>query len=607
MMSAPGKVRETGSWNWDDVPTISDVAPRPFGRDSLSARGLRILQLVASGVPLNTVLDALLRTAEEQVEGMVGSVLLLEDGVMRHCAAPNLAPEYTRALDGMPIGPTQGSCGSAAYLRKTVIVEDIATDPLWDEFRAQALGQGLRACWSVPILGTDDTLLGTFAFYYREPQGPTPELLELIHHGGHLAAIAIERWRHDNERKQMQIAMLELQKLEAISTLTGWLAHDFNNILNVISVYAQSLRRSLRGDPRGADAEEIVGASERAAALTQQLMAFGRTQVLQPRVLDPNQMIAEVAIPLARSLPQSIELTTKLAEDVWPVFADPEQLQHVVQNLVVNAREAMAGGGRLVIETRNVELPEAQFGPDDAGCAGPHVAIRISDTGVGMDRATRCRIFEPFFTTKPAGQGAGLGLATVYGIVKQSGGQIEVESELGGGTTFSLYFARTRGAPQSMPVLSDSMAGHSMRPPAASEFQPPATQRAWLGHVLLVEDAAALRRICARTLRRLPCQLTTCENALEALSLVEEQGLAPDLLITDIVMPGMSGSVLAERLCARLPGLKVLYISGYADRAIPQLGPLPLPRGTAFLQKPFSVPDFVAKVERIFHAGDRPD
>jgi two-component system, cell cycle sensor histidine kinase and response regulator CckA len=589
MMSIPG--HRTGSWNWDDVPTISDVAPRPFGDDSLSARGLRILQLIASGVSLNTVLDALLRTAEDQVEGMIGSVLLAEDGVMRHCSAPNLAPEYTSAVDGMPIGPTHGSCGSAAYLRKLVIVDDIATDPLWEEFRALALAHGLRACWSVPILGTDDTLLGTFAFYYREPQAPTPELLELIHHGGHLAAIAIERWRHDNERKRMQLAILELEKLEAISTLTGWLAHDFNNLLNVISVYAEALRQSLGADPRGTDVEEILRASARAAALTQQLMAFGRKQALQPRVLNPNHVIAEVIVPLAARLPESIALTTALADDVWPVFADPGQLQQVVQNLVVNACEAMATGGQLVIETRNVDLPEPQAGGDDAGRAGPHAAITISDTGIGMDAATRQRIFEPFFTTKPAGQGAGLGLATVYGIVKQSGGQILVDSDLGRGTTFCLYFARTLESLDSMPI----------RPPASAEF-PRITARASLGHVLLVEDAAALRRICARTLRSLPCQLTTCENAMEALGLVEEQGLAPDLLITDIVMPGMSGSVLAERLCARLPRLKVLYISGYADKAIPQLGLLP--RGTAFLQKPFSVPDFIAKVERIFYSGD---
>jgi two-component system cell cycle sensor histidine kinase/response regulator CckA len=597
--------RRTGPWNWDDIPTISDVAPRPFTGDMLSARGLRILQLVASGTPLKSVLEALLRTAEDQVDGMVGSVLLVEDGVLRHCAAPNLSPAYTSAIDGLPIGPARGSCGSAAYLRETVVVEDIATDPSWVDFRALALAQGLRACWSVPILGTDDKLLGTFAFYYREPQGPTPELLELIHHGGHLAAIAIERWRHDIERKRMEVALSQLQNLEAISTLTGWLAHDFNNILNVISAYAESLRMSLGNDPRRTDAEEILGASARAAVLTQQLMAFGRKQTLQPKVLDPNEVIAAVAVALARVLPQSIALMTVLARDVWPVFVDPTQLEQVVRNLVVNAREAMPDGGRLVIESRNTELPEPQFGGDAEISVGSYVAITVSDTGIGMDAATRSRIFEPFFTTKEAGQGAGLGLATVYGIVKQSGGHIQVDSELGRGTTFSLHFARSL-EPMPAPSLETPVDSITDPIPAApidslSAF-PPSKARLSLGSVLLVEDAPALRRICARTLRGLPCEVTTCANGVEALAIVEEHGLSPDLLITDIVMPGMSGSLLAERLCERLPRLKVLYISGYADNAIPQLGLLP--RGTAFLQKPFSVPDFIAKVERVFQTDE---
>jgi len=790
---------------------------------------LEILELVATGAPLHRVLGALVRQAEQQSDGMLGSVLLVERGAVRHVYAPDLPQEFVRAVDGQPIGEGRGPCESAAYGRVPVIVEDIASDPRWAEFRELALACRLLACWSVPIIGSDDAVLGAFAFYYTQPRRPSSRQLEVIAGASHIASIAIERhraqaalveseararaiienaldanitigadgvvtgwnamatrifgwtaeqargrvlaelivpeaararhraglaryldtrqsrllnrrvevtalhrdgfefpvelaitpislgsglmfsafvaditdrkravdalreseqhlsliydhvdemlfhlqvegpdtyrfvsanpaffrvteltaervlgklleevigpsglagalgrlaeailtgqtvrWqervgapngervgevavtpvfdrqghaksligaiREVTEAQRIEDEMRQLQKLEALGRLTGGVAHDFNNMLSVIAAYAQSVREGLHpSDPLRGDVEEISKASQRAAALTRQLLAFARKQTLQPKVIDLNRAIGDLAPMLTRLIREDVQLTTELAPGLWPITADPGQLEQVIINLAVNARDAMPDGGSLLVSTSNVQH-DLGDGPRRSDLPpGEYVLIAVTDTGCGMDEDTRKRVFDPFFTTKNADRGVGLGLSTVYGIVKQSGGHIALHSEPGHGTTFELFFVRTRDEP-----ACEAMPAPRVEPRMGGE------------HVLLVEDEPALRQMCERMLRTLKYRVTSFANGGEALLSVEEQGIAPDLLVTDLIMPGISGKTLAQRLRRSLPGLRVLYMSGYTDNIIAQDGVLP--PGTAFLEKPFAFGELEAKL-----------
>jgi two-component system, cell cycle sensor histidine kinase and response regulator CckA len=767
--------------------------------ETLRAGEARVLELVAADEPLDRTLDALARVFEAQADGMLASILLVEDGVrVRHAAAPNLPPAWIRTIDGEPIGPNQGSCGTAAYLKQPVIVSDIATDARWASYRDAALGFGLRACWSVPILGPDQTVFGTFALYYTKPRKPTKRLLDLAAHASHLATVAIQhrrqrdatleseararlivesaldahvlmdrdgivtlwnprataifgwtageavgrrlselviperfraqheqglrhflasgegpilnrrleimalhrdgrelpvelavtpikrgdrvmfsafiqdlsaskaaaealrdsqqhlslvydhvadvlfqlqvepagyrfvavnpafttatglepdmvigklvhqvipepslsmvlgkyaealearktiRWqettvyptgtrygdvaitpvfdaqgqakylvgsvRDVTEQRRMEGEVRQLQKLEAIGRLTAGIAHDFNNILGVILGVGNMLAKDIKDPDERGQVEEIVEASERGAVLTRQFLAFGRKQMLQPEIVELNDVVGQLEKMLRRLVRADITLTTSLGAGLWRVKADPGQIEQVIMNLVVNARDAMPQGGRLVIETANAEL-DAAFADSHLGVApGQYVRLAISDTGHGMDEDTKRRIFEPFFTTKEVGKGTGLGLATVYGIVKQSGGYIEVSSAPGEGTKFHVYLPRTTAERTSGRREARKSGAHGL-----AGVQ-----------VLVVEDEPALRRAIARMLTRLKCQVSVAGSGEEALAAAEAQQLAPDVLITDMIMPGMSAGALVERFRAIRPDLKVLLMSGYA-------------------------------------------
>jgi CheY-like chemotaxis protein len=369
--------------------------------------------------------------------------------------------------------------------------------------------------------------------------------------------------------------------MEAVGLLAGGVAHDFNNLLVVIESYGELVLQELsEDDPKRADMREIVAAGRRASALTRQLLAFSRRQVLLPRVLDLNEVVSNVDKMLRRIIGEDIDFITALSPSLGTIKADAGQIEQIILNLTVNARDAMPSGGKVIIETSNVRLDEKYAAAHAGVTPGEYVMLSVSDTGTGMDAATQKRIFEPFFTTKGVGKGTGLGLSTVYGIVQQSGGHIWVYSELRRGTSFKLYFARV-----------DSTASASS--PRLTKAAPPNG----VGTILLVEDDEAVRHVTARILRDRGYTVLETRRPSEARDICAQRGTSIDLLLTDIIMPETSGPRLAEELSRAYPQLRVLYMSGYAGAALEQAGWLD--SDAAYLEKPFTPGSLADKVYAI--------
>lgn len=384
--------------------------------------------------------------------------------------------------------------------------------------------------------------------------------------------------------------LIQSQKLEAVGRLAGGISHDFNNLLTVILGYSDiSLRQLSQDHPLRRNLDEIVRASERAASLTRQLLAFSRKQVMQPKVFGVNSVVIELEKMLRRMIGEDIELRVSLHPDLENIKADPVQLEQVIMNLVVNARDAMPKGGKLTIETSNVYLDQTYAKDHMSVEPGNYVMIAISDTGCGMDKETRQRIFEPFFTTKDQGKGTGLGLSTVYGIVKQSGGNIWVYSEENRGTTFKIYF----------PQVTEE--AEEYRRPAIRIEAPRGSET-----ILLVEDADWVRQLARQVLERSGYRVLEANNADAAINIIEtsHNGKSIDLVLTDVIMPGMSGNDMSKQLLAKQPGLPVLYMSGYTDDAIVQHGVLE--PGINFIQKPFTPDALALKVREVLDAQPRP-
>jgi PAS domain S-box-containing protein len=388
------------------------------------------------------------------------------------------------------------------------------------------------------------------------------------------------------ERRRLEEQLRQAGRMEAIGQLAGGVAHDFNNLLSLIIGYSELLLEGLGPvDPRRKSAEEIRAAGQRAASLTRQLLAFSRKQVLQPEVLDLNEVSERTGKMLRRLIGEDIELVFKHEPNLHAVLADRGQIEQVLLNLAVNARDAMPDGGMVTVETANVELDSSYARHHNPLTPGHYVMLAFSDTGSGMDDNTKAHIFEPFFTTKETGKGTGLGLATVYGIVKQSDGFIWVYSEPGRGTTFKIYLPPTGIA---MPVTA---AEESMAPEAVHGRET----------ILVVEDEAPLRELAADFLRACGYNVLEAGNGADALDLVLNLNGRLDLLVTDVVMPGMSGRALAERLAERAGHTKVLYLSGYTDEAIHRHGVLE--PGVAFLQKPFRLADLARRAREVLDNG----
>jgi signal transduction histidine kinase/ActR/RegA family two-component response regulator len=391
----------------------------------------------------------------------------------------------------------------------------------------------------------------------------------------------LQRRRAERNLARTEADLRQSQKMDAIGRLAGGIAHDFNNLLTVINGHSALLREApdeLAGPDADASLDEIQKAGNQAAALTRQLLAFSRKQVLQARVVNLNQIVHDLDSMLGRLIGERIALTTSLDAGLLNLSVDPGQIQQVIVNLVVNARDAMPDGGRIVIGTRNADaFPAAarQVAPD-----GACVVLTVSDTGHGMSTQTRAQIFEPFFTTKPEGQGTGLGLATVYGIVHQSGGWIDVDSELGDGTTFTLYFPATEAAPAT----------------PESATAPDAVGRV-AAKVLVVEDQPEVRDLTVMALRRAGYEVSEATDGDEALARFGERAPSIALLLTDVVMPGMNGRDLAERMRVVNPSLLVVFMSGYTQEIIDQQELVG--QGAAFVAKPFTPSTLVRQVDRL--------
>jgi PAS domain S-box-containing protein len=671
------------------------------------------LGMIRAQAPLPSILEVLCQEIEKQYPGLLCSVLLLDaDGkTLTHGAAPSLPAEYSKLVDGIPVAPCAGSCGTAAFRKELVVVSDTYTDPLWKDIVHLARDFGLRACWSTPILSQDGAVLGTFAIYYREPRTPETHHLQLIAHATQLAGIAIERdqskaelraaetryrtlverlpaityiaelgaegpwhfvspqiesilgfspvswlsnptnwighihpddrpivleqetlfqknhelfkaeyrmfsrdgrllWFRDEgvkledpkgnvlmqgvmyditEHKRLEEQLRHSQKMEAVGQLAGGIAHDFNNLLMLIQIHNDQLQTSIPyGDSAHKDIHEISGAVARAAALTGRLLAFSRKQVMQLKVLDLNAIVADVAKMLQRLLPENIELNVASDARSGRVKADPIQLEQVILNLALNARDAMADGGKLTLETSTIELsdaahPESCNGSSEKLSPGNYVVLSVRDTGIGMDEETRARIFEPFFTTKETGKGTGLGLATVYGVVRQSGGWISVASHPGNGTTFKVYLPRVES-----PL-------DTVEPAAPVQKAQRGTET-----ILLVEDQDGIREVVRQYLERQGYTIIEASDGYHALKMAADPKRPIHLLVSDLIMPNLGGWELAERLKHIRPELQVLFMSGYPeDDGHNGNG---LRQSATILQKPFTLESLARSVR---HAIDK--
>lgn len=397
-----------------------------------------------------------------------------------------------------------------------------------------------------------------------------------------------ERKRAEALRNELEQQFRQVQKMEAIGRLAGGVAHDFNNLLTAIMGYTAMAADTLPPDHAAhPDLEGIQKTAQRAANLTRQLLAFARRQIIEPRVLNLNDLILNVEKMLRRLISEDIKLTALLAPDLAPLKADPGQLEQILLNLVVNARDAMPNGGELIIETANVSLDHDYARRHAEVTPGEYVLLAVSDTGIGMTEEVKARLFEPFFTTKEVGKGTGLGLATCFGIVKQNEGHIRAYSEVGVGTTFKIYLPQVEGV--ATPLVR----------PEPIDILAQGTET-----ILLAEDEITVRDLAAQSLRQQGYTVLEATDGLEALELAQSQPQNEiHLLLTDMIMPRLGGANLAEQLRATRPQLKVLFMSGYTDSTIIRYG---LPQtGSAFLQKPFSPRRLIRKVREVLDIEEK--
>jgi len=387
--------------------------------------------------------------------------------------------------------------------------------------------------------------------------------------------------RDITERKQLEQQLRQSQKMEAVGRLAGGIAHDFNNLLTVILGYSEILANRIpKGDPLHKDVDEVKKSAIRAASLTKQLLAFSRKQVLQPRKINLNNVVTETEKMLGRVIGENIELVTATSPMLGSVMADPGQIEQVIMNLVVNARDAMEEGGRLTIETANVVLDENYTRLNPGAKPGHYAMLAVTDTGSGMDDETLSHLFEPFFTTKAPGKGTGLGLSTVYGIIKQSGGYISAYSEVNKGTTFKVY----------LPLVSGTAQTEEVNKTGKIIYKPSET-------ILLAEDEEIVRTLAARVLKDQGYKVLEANDPLQAIQIFNGYKGKVDLIVTDIIMPGMTGLGLVQRIQSTHPDIKILYISGYTDTAMLHQGVFE--SGTAFLQKPFTPQTLLKKVREV--------
>jgi two-component system cell cycle sensor histidine kinase/response regulator CckA len=458
--------------------------------------------------------------------------------------------------------------------------------PMYDGMSALRLAQ--EVCPDIPFIFVSGTM-GEDAAIEGLTEGATDYVLKqklsrlapAIKRALHDAENRRERQRAEATQAKLEDQLRQAQKMESIGRLAGGVAHDLNNLLTVIRGYTDLLQAKIpAGDPQIEDLGQIRRASERATTLIRQLLAFSRQQILVPTVLDLNELVTNLNKMLGRLISEDITFTTVLQPGLWSIIADPGQIEQVIMNLVVNARDAMPTGGQLTIETSNVQFDDSYAKTHLEVPTGPCVMLTVTDTGHGMDKPTQARIFEPFFTTKEVGKGTGLGLATVYGIVKQSGGDILVYSEPGQGATFKIY----------LPANETTFKDFDVSP------TPPVSRRG-SETILLVEDEEMVRDLVRLALQNEGYTILEARHGSEALSLSGQHQGPIDMLMTDVIMPQMSGRELAERLTVLRPQMKMLFMSGYTDDAVVRHGLLTAE--VEFLPKPFSLHSLASKVREV--------
>jgi two-component system, cell cycle sensor histidine kinase and response regulator CckA len=493
---------------------------------------------------------------------------LVRDGVWY---APDLGDPaaFDRATDGVRIPAGAGLAGRAGKHPAAEWVDKL-DEKLLPPRALAARALGLRSATVAPVV-TREGVAGAVVLLHRAATPVPRDLLDLATEAGRRVALFIERRRNAELLRRAEEQLLQSQKMDAVGRLAGGIAHDFNNLLTVIGGHAQLLLDDLPADSPGRrEADAIAAATERAVSLTAGLLAFSRKQVVHPRVLALDDVLRGMSGMLRRLVGEHVGVSLQTASDVGRVRADPGQMEQVIMNLAVNARDAMPGGGYLTLSLASVDVPAS---PAETLPPGSYVTLAVSDTGVGMDALTRARAFEPFYTTKAAGKGTGLGLSTVYGIVKQGGGDVRLESEPGDGTTVTIFLPRVSQA-------ADAVA------PAPG----PVPRAVGSETLLVVEDEDAVRALAVASLRKLGYRVLEASEATHALEILESESVAVDLLITDVVMPGISGPTLAEYLKSKRPALRVLYVSGYAEER---------PDPKAFLAKPYTGASLAAKVREV--------
>lgn len=534
---------------------------------------------------------ALVRDEIEAVIGYRHAWLCIFEPDLKSARILGTSSEHERAIwEHAAVIPVEGDAMMAEIItrERPVIVEDAFTDPRTNKEIVAQLRN--RTIINVPlqVIGTPFGAVGTGTFGDEGCRLPTEAQLDyLMAMSSHLSVAASRvRWLEEQasaqrEREKLQQRLFVSQKLESLGLLAGGIAHDFNNLLTVIGGYSELALQSMRAeDPAFEPLHEITRAAERAAGLTSQLLAFGRRQARAPKALDLNSVMPTLTRLLERLIGEDISLEFQPGSPLGNVFADPSQIEQVIINLVLNARDAMPGGGRLILSTAEVALDDTLVRAHPPAQPGPYIYLAVQDTGTGMSSEVFAHLFEPFFTTKAPGRGTGLGLATVYGIASQQGGFVDIETSLGQGTTVRVYFPRHEHA----------------EAPARPLDAEPAAGLGW-ETILVAEDDAAIRRLVQETLRRQGYQVLVAEHGVAAKRLADEYAGAIHLLLADVVMPELSGPDLVQQLRSARLDLKVLYITGYPYlRSAAQGSSVD---SEATLPKPFTPSELLARVRTI--------
>jgi len=527
----------------------------------------RVLELIALGRPLNEVLDTLCRVIEDGIAGTACSVLLLDRAGkhLHHAAAPHLPRAYCEAINGAPIGPAAGSCGTAAYRQSTVIVTDIASDPLWSNYKALAATHGLAACASVPIsTGEGAPVLGTFAIYHARPGPFASAEIELLRAMTDLAAIAIV---HDQRAQVLE----RLQRATSLGVLAGGIAHDINNLLTAISANVElAVLKTSKEDPAAANLHAIESAVQQGNELTRMLLSYARDVPVPLVDVDLNTLLTELLRTVASSVPTRVAIACDLDSTLPLVRANSAQIQQLALNLITNAVEAIGQApGKIEVHTYVAQISAAQATTrvtEPALSAGSYAVLEVSDTGCGMSRETMGRVFEPFFSTKASGHG--LGLSSLLGVVKAHHGGVEVESEIGRGATFRLF----------LPFAEVAAKPPAPREPTPSETRPKK-------QVLLVEDDASVRGVVAHMLKHLGYAAIQAGNGQEALDALEQHQGHIDVVLMDVKMPRMDARAALPHMERRWPHVPVILSSGDDDEVDLHREP---PRNVVgFLPKPY--------------------